>query len=174
MDPTAIKVRLSQHRMSIIWPGLDFIVRSNLTRIKTGESIASYPFRIHPLPYGFELGGYRQAFMDLIHGLWTRLQPQAKTGGRVELNAFELRVAILSVRISLQLRRITARDFRKSDSETKRRFGSDKESIVRFGRKTTRVIESLERSMKRASRLYASVNSQFQFTTLSREWREHI
>lgn len=45
-DSTAIKVRLSKDQVSMIWPGLNYIICQFLTREQCGQSVSSYPFRI--------------------------------------------------------------------------------------------------------------------------------
>ncbi|MGC9224567.1 MAG: hypothetical protein ACP5E2_11610 [Terracidiphilus sp.] len=102
-DPTAIELRFSKPQMAIIWPGLDLIVRNYFTRMKTGESPNSYPFRTLPPPQGHDCGIWRQEFMDGIVSLWKRLEPK-RNGGRIRLNFVELRAAALAARVTLKLR----------------------------------------------------------------------
>ncbi len=45
-DPR-IKVTLSPAQIAIVWPGLDFILRSYQSLEQSGRSHASYPFRMY-------------------------------------------------------------------------------------------------------------------------------
>jgi len=173
-DPTAIKLRLSKSQMAIIWPGLDLIAKNYFMHVSTGESPNSYPFRTLPLPQGYDSGTWRQEFMDRIVALWKRLEPKKKLGGRVRLNFIELRVAALSARVTLKLKRMEAYGARKWSPESKRRRRLDRPAIVKFGVQTQRVIQSLERNMKKANRRFLSMYSQSEFRTLSKYWRSHL
>lgn len=172
-DPTAITLRLSRSQLAIIWPGLDLIVQNYLIRIRTGESPNSYPFRILPLPQGYDSGIWRQELMDRIVALWERLGPK-KAGGRVRMNFIELRAAVLSARITLKLRRVEAYGARQWNAATKRRFRLDRASIMKFEARTQRVIKSLERKMKQANRRFLSLNSQFDFRDQSKKWQAYV
>jgi hypothetical protein len=170
-DPTAIRLRLSKSQMTVIWPGLDLIVRNRLTEIRTGESPNSYPFRNLPLPRGYDSGTWSEAMMNRIFDLWGRLQPKAKTGGRVRLNFVELRVAALAARITLKLKRVAVDNARRWDAKTKKRCRLDRSAIENLERSTKRVITSLERQMKRANRQFLSLNPRYEFVLLSKTWQ---
>jgi len=173
-DPTAINLRLSKVQMSVIWPGLNFIVLAFLTRVKTGTCEFEYPFRVHPLPRGFDAGTWRPAMMDRIRELWIRLRHKATTGGRVQMNAIDIRAAILAARINLQLLRRGAKDARHQDSKTKRIRGLDRRAIKKKKQQTQPAINSLERNLKRATRSFLKVASHYEFEKMSKEWQSHL
>ena len=57
--------------------------------------------------------------MDEIIGLWKRLKPKAKTGGRVQMDAVELRASIFSIRANLDYVRSRRYFYRRSTAEDK-------------------------------------------------------
>ena len=173
-DPTAVKMRLSKSQMSLIWLGLDFVVRAYLTRVRTGSAQFEYPFHVLPLPLGSDAGTFGSAMMDRMLALWTRLKPKAKAGGRFQMNGIEIRAAILAARVTLQLRRKEVKEARRWDSATKRRFRMDGESIRELEGQTERLIMSLELYMKRANRAFLKEASRNQFADESKEWRSHL
>jgi len=174
MDLTAIKIRISKAQMSVIWPGLDFIIRAMLAREMAESAQFSYSFRLYPLPPGFDAGTFNPAMMDSIRALWIRFQPKARTGGRFELNTIEIRAVILSVRVNLSWVRRKAHDQRSLDAESKRNSKLDNKSISELAEQTKRVIKSLERSMKRANRLFLKVSSMGEYDIQSETWRGHL
>jgi hypothetical protein len=175
-DQTAIPIRLSKAEMSVIWPGLNFMVLAWGMRERTGTCPYSYPFRIYPFAPGHDTGTFNSPMMNLIVALRSRLGPIATTGGKVQLNAIEVRVAILSARINLEARRhkARAREMRRKDAQTKRRMGSDKASIAKLKKQSKPVINSLENTMKRANRRFLKVLSQSKLVIQSIKWQRHL
>ncbi len=173
-DPTAVKMRLSKTQMSVIWPGVNFIVLALLTREKFGTCEFAYPFRVCPLLRGFDDGTYRSAMMDRIRALWIRMKPIATTGGRIEMNAIDIRAAIYAARINLQLLRRNVHDARRKDAKTKRTLGLDRAAIKKRKQQTGPVIKSLERNLKRATRSSLKITPRSEFAEISKEWRSHL
>jgi hypothetical protein len=173
-DQTAVPIRLSKTQMSVIFPGLNFMVLAWLTRQQTGACLSSYPFWLHQLPRGYDVGTFSSAMMDKIVGLWGRLKPMAKTGGRVRLNAIEVRIAILSARVNLKLGRHGARLMRGKDAEAKRPLGVNKNSVAKLRKRTRSVIKSLEKTMKRANRGFLKEVSKEEFQNQSKQWQAHL
>ena len=173
-DPTAVDLRISKTQMSVIWPGLNFIVLAFLTRVETGTCEFAYPFRVCPLPRGFDDGTYRSVMMDRIRALWIRLKPIAKTGGRVEMNAIDIRAAIYATRINLQLLRRKVHDARRKDAKTKKTLGLDQAAIKKRKQQTGPVIKSLERDLKRATRSSLKITPRSEFVQMSQEWQSHL
>ena len=173
-DPTAVKMRLSKTQMSVIWPGVNFIVLALLTREKFGTCEFAYPFRVCPLLRGFDDGTYRSAMMDRIRALWIRMKPIATTGGRIEMNAIDIRAAIYAARINLQLLRRNVHDARRKDAKTKRTLGLDRAAIKKRKQQTGPVIKSLERNLKRATRSSLKITSRSEFAQMSKEWQSHL
>ena len=99
-DPNAVRFRLYAPQMSIIWPGLDLIVKESSLYRNSKSRRFCYPFRLYPPPPGFDRGEYGSSFMKDIIELWRRLTPKAKTGGRVHMDAVEIRTAILAIRVN--------------------------------------------------------------------------
>jgi hypothetical protein len=50
------------------------------------------------MPPGFDSGTFSQSMMEGIKHLWIKLKPKASKGGRIRMDAFELREAALSAR----------------------------------------------------------------------------
>jgi hypothetical protein len=173
-DPTAVKMRLSKTQTSVIWPGLNFIVLAFLSREKFGTCEFAYPFRVCPLPRGFDDGNYGSAMMDRIRALWIRMKPIATTGGRVEMNAIDIRATIFAARINLQLLRRQVHSARRKDAKTKKTLGLDRAAIKKRKQQTGPVIKSLERDLKRATRSSLKTTSRSEFVQMSKEWRSHL
>ena len=173
-DPTPVKMRLSKTQMSVIWPGLHFLVLAFLRREKFGTCEFAYPFRVCPLPRGFDDGTYRPAMMDRIRALRIRMKPLATTGGRVEMTAIDIRAAIFAARINLQLLRRKVHDARRKDAKTKRTLGLDRAAIKKRKQQTGPVIKSLERDLKRATRSSLKITPRAEFAQMSKEWRSHL
>jgi hypothetical protein len=100
---TEISLRLTRNQATLIWVGLDHTVRALLTRELAGQARTSFPFGILQLPVGFDSGTFSAAMMDRVRKLWTKVEPKRSRGGRVRMDAFELRVAALSVRTTQKL-----------------------------------------------------------------------
>jgi len=173
-DPTAVKMRLSKTQMSVIWPGLHFLVLALLSREKFGTCEFAYPFQIFPLPRGFDDGTYRSAMTDCIRALWIRMKPIATTGGRVQMNSIDIRAAIFAARINMQLLRRRVHDARRKDAKTKKTLGLGRAAIKKRKQQTGPVIKSLERNLKRATRSSLKTTSRSEFAQMSKEWRSHL
>ena len=105
--------------MSVIWPGLDFIIKSEVVRKKAGESHYCYPFRTYPPPSGFDEGTRHPAMMNVVTRLWKMLRGKHERGGRVRLSSLEIRCAIFAIRVTGSVGRMRARDLRKKIAEEK-------------------------------------------------------
>jgi hypothetical protein len=173
-DPFAIKLRLTKAQISVIWPGLDHIIRADLTRKVSGQALTSYPFQIQPLPMGFDSGTFSPSMMKRIERLWIKLKPIASKGGRIRMDAFELRAAALSVRVTLKLQRLKAQKTLHGEADAKGQFSLDRTTIKELKVRTERVIRSLERNMKRANRQFLTQVSTDEFKALSKEWQLHL
>ena len=150
---SAIRFRLSAAQMLVIWPGLDLLFKSYAARQHKGGIRYEYPFWIDPPPRGFDCGTFDQEMMDEILGLWKRLRPKAKAGGRVQMDTIELRATIFAIRANIDFVRKRRHDHRRLDPETRARFMIDDKSYDQLKIKSQRVICSLERHMKRANRV---------------------
>lgn len=115
----SVAIRLTPAQMSVIWPGLDFIVKAELKRRKSGTSPYCYPFSVYPPPGGFDRGTHHPAMMDLAIHLWKKLRGKQNRGGRVHLDSLEIRCAIFAVRVTGSLGRMRTRDFRKKIAQQK-------------------------------------------------------
>ena len=170
---TAIRFRLSAAQMSVIWPGLDLLFKSYAARQLKGGIRYEYPFRIYPPLGGFKRGEFDQDFMDKILGLWKRLRPRAKAGGRVQMDTIELRATIFAIRANIDFVRKRRHDLRL-DPETRARFLIDDKSYDQLKIKSQRVICSLERHMKRANRVLLKLVNREQCTALVITWKAHL
>lgn len=191
--PIAIPIRLSWRQVSLIWPGLRFVISAELTRKERGVALCSYPLWMQPLPPGFDSGKYSARMMSSIDRLWDSLGPMLKTGGRLHLDTFAIRSAVLAVRLTLQVRRFLYRNaidtsqralnsIPRHDRVRRERISAELKSL-REGRQselpklkaqTDRLVETLERLDKRATRRFVTVRSKLEFDMLSLEWQAHV
>jgi hypothetical protein len=104
--------------MSVIWPGLELIIEADVSRRGKKTSGYAYPFRLYQPPQGFDRDVYSAAMMDQISALRNALQPKSAGGGRVQMNATQVRAAILSVRINLDWWRLQKHRRRRWEQET--------------------------------------------------------
>ncbi len=171
---TATRFRLSASQMSIIWQGLDLVIKSYVARQTKGGIRYEYPFQVYPPPVGFLRGAFDRELMDLIIVLWKQLKPKAKTGGRVQMDAIELRAAIFGIRANIDFVRKRRHFHRRLSLETKARFGIDDASFDQLKIRSQRVIHTLERHMKRANRTLLSAVPRDAYGLLVHAWRMHL
>jgi hypothetical protein len=143
---------------------------------RTGDSPASYPFQIQPLPRDFGTGIYSPSMMNSTIALCARLKPRQSSGGVFELDSFQLRAAAFSARVTLKLPRFlaTTKKARESSPEKRRAEGIDPESIARLRLRIKHIVKDLERQMKRARRQFLKHGTSGEFRALSKEWRSHL
>jgi hypothetical protein len=171
---TAIRIRLSAAQMSIIWPGLQLVIKSYISRQQKGGIRYEYPFRIYPPPDDFNRGRFDQHRMDEILALGARLRLKVKAGGRVQMNTLELRAAIFAIRANLDFVRKSRYDHRRFSLEAKARFLIDDESYGQLKAKSELVILSLERHMKRANRVLMKSIDREQYKAHMDAWTAHL
>jgi hypothetical protein len=87
--------------MSYIWPGLDLIAKGYSLHRAGKNSRFCYPFRLDPPSPGFSRGEYNADLMSHLIELRNRLRPKANAGGRVQMDAIEIRAAVLAIRVNL-------------------------------------------------------------------------
>jgi hypothetical protein len=160
--------------MSIIWPGLDLVSRSYISRQRKGGIRYEYPFRTYPPPVGFNRGIFDQSLMEEILALWKQLRPKEKTGGRLQMTAIDLRASIFAIRAHLGFVRKARYDERRLGQGAKTRFLLDAESYAKLKAKSELVILSLERHMKRANRLLKKSIDQNEYHALINAWTAHL
>lgn len=160
--------------MSAIWPGLDRLVKSFKARQSKGSTAYTYPFRLYPPPVEFNRGNFNTVCMSEVIGLWKRLRPKVKTGGRVQMDAIELRAAIFSIRSNLDCVRSRRHFYRRWTSEDKAVFRLDDDSFEQLKIRSQRVIHTLERHAKRASRTLLKSVPRDAYGLLMDAWRLHL
>lgn len=173
-DPTAIDVRLTRTQAAIIWRGLNFIQLANLTRASEGSAISSYPFYITPLPPTVDTGRWSQAMMRRVEALWRQFKPRAGSGGRFKMNFLDLRIAAYAARLGVKLRK---KDAEESPTRPKRGSPAWKRAegeYLKLKSDTQRVVTSLEKLTKRATRLFLAVRPRDEFSSLGTEWRRFL
>jgi hypothetical protein len=171
---TATRFRLSASQMFIVWRGLDLVIGSYVARQTKGGLRREYPFQLYPPPFGFSRGTFDRNFMDEIIGLWKRLKPKAKTGGRVQLDAIELRASMFAIRANVDSVRKLRHSLRRLKIEEKARFGIDDVSFDQLKTKSQRVIHTLERHMKRANRNLLRAVARNAYALLMNAWKMHL
>lgn len=160
--------------MSIIWPGLDLIIKSDVSRRTRGGIRYAYPFQLYPPVSGFDRGKLDQSFMDEISALWKRLHSKSKSGGRVEMDTIELRTLIFTIRAYIDFVRYGRHSGRPYSQKAKTLLRIDNESLERLKISSKRVILTLERHLKRANRALQRSIPQSAFVALTRAWRAHL
>jgi hypothetical protein len=175
LDSSAVKIRLTRDQTSILWPGLNYIVCQFLNWKNTGTALTSYPFRIWPLPLGFDSGTFSQPMMDRMQKLWAKIQPIRTTGGKLSLDELELRAAIFSARTGVKLERYQIRKARKKKQRGPNRgLATAKRALKKHKAHKEAVVEFLETVLKRANRRLKAVIGPEEFKALSTEWQSHL
>jgi hypothetical protein len=160
--------------MSVIWPGLEFIIEADVSRRGKKTFGYAYPFRLYQPPQGFNRGVYSAAMMDQISALRNALQPKSAGGGRVQMNATQVRAAIFSICVNLDMGRRRKHDGRRWEPEVKVRWGIDEHTLRELRAKSQRVIRTLERHLKRANRRLRAAVTHNEYEALLKAWRMHL
>ena len=171
---TEIRLRLSAVQMSVIWPGLDVLVKSYVARRDKKWTLYGCNLRMYPPPAEFDRGLFHPCLMDQIIDLRKRFRPNAQVGGRVQMNAIEVRAAIYAVRVNLGYWRWSRHYRRHLSPEAKVTYQLDAQSFNRLKVRSQRVIGSLERHMKRANRFLAKAASRDAYLALMGDWKAHL
>jgi hypothetical protein len=170
---TAIRFRFSAAQMSVLWTGLDLLISLHKERNTKGGIRFEYPFRMYPPPAGFDRGAFDQEMMDEILALWERLRPISTTGGRMQMNAVELRAAIFAIRAHISFVRRRRNDSGKRPGP-KNEPPIDDQSIEQLKIESKRVIHSLERRMKRGNNALLKSATREEYAALMGRWRLHL
>ena len=170
----AIELKLSSAQILVIWSGLNHIICAYQTREAVGRAITAYPFQLVPLPPELDSGTFSQEMMNRVGSLWTKLKSLRSTGGKVQLDSFELRAAAYSARTSVKVARMEMREARKEGKESTSRTVAAKQALKQVSQGKKQVIDFLERYMKRAERLLRKTAGSDQQKALSKEWRSHL
>lgn len=173
-DPAAVEVRLTKEQVSVIWPGLNYIICQWLTQKMSGQSVTSYPFRIQPLPPDSDSGTFSARMMDRIQQLWTKIQPIIATGGKIQLDEFEIRAAIFSARTGVKVERYQIQRARKKGAAAQAGVADAKRDLKRNVLRKEHVVEFLETALKRANRQLKSEIGPEEFKAQSKEWQSHL
>src|SRR5665213_2393085 len=112
---------MSAAQMSVIWPGLDLLIKSFIARQTKGGIRYEYPFRVYPPPGGFNRGTFNQDYKDKTFAVWKCLRPKVKTGGRVQMDTIQLRTLIFAIRANLDYVRKCRHDLRRESPVVKAR-----------------------------------------------------
>jgi hypothetical protein len=94
-DPAAICFRLTASQMSVIWPGLDLIIKAQAVRQQNKRVLYAYPFDLYAPPAGFDRGAFETDMMGHVIAMWKALRSKATAGGRVQMNCIQIRAAAL-------------------------------------------------------------------------------
>jgi len=169
IELATIKLRLTMDQVSVIWPGLDYIVNQYLTWQGVGDSLTCYPLRIQPPPPGFDSGTFSARMMESIRNLWVKIKPIRTGGGELWLGEFELRAAAFAARTSMKVSRRATQQVRKSGINADSTF-----TLKNQQRRKDRVIKSLEVHMKRSKRRFRAAAGISELTLQSKEWQSHL
>jgi len=171
---TTIRFRLSADQMSVLWSGLDLIIRLHVARNIKGGIRYEFPFAMYPPPAGFDRGAFDEPMMDEIVSLWRRLHPKSKAGGRVHMNAVELRAAIFAIRANISDVRRRRYECRHKSPESKNEPLIDNQSFELLKIKSKRMINSLERRMKQADSALSKSIIREECAAVMGRWRLHL
>jgi hypothetical protein len=161
--------------MSVIWPGLDRIVREYSAWSVSKRSAFSYPVQVYPPLPGFDRGTYDSDFMNGIVELRRRLRPMAKAGGRTHMTSTELRAAIFAVRVNAAWwRSKKVRNRKVEQLRTKEMLGIDPATLNELTKKSARTIRSLERYTKRADYRLRKLVPAEAFSKFMNSWRANL
>ena len=173
-DPYAISIRLTPKQVSLIWSGLNEIVKSYSAWRGKKEPAFSYPFRLFPPVPGFNPGAFDPKFMELVLWDWKRLRSKVNCGGRFHMNTIQIRAAIFGARINMDWFKFRRDAARKHFNCPKGENESDGITQKRLKAQTDRVIRSLERHMKRANYRFRALISSAAYDGLMQQWRAHV
>lgn len=170
----AIGLRLTKGQIELIWPGLNHVMCGALTREARRAVRTAYPFRIQPLPPGFDSGTFSPQMMNRVGVLQVKLQPLKQTGGKVRLDTFELRAAAYCARTSSAVFRMDLKKARKQGASGRHRADLAEKSLERLQTRKPRLLEFLETHMKRAESQFLKVVPRDEYRALSNEWKSHL
>jgi hypothetical protein len=170
----SIRLRLTKRQVATIWPGLDALVSSYSDHRDRGSSRYRYPFRLFPPHPSFDRGLFSPETMEQVITAQKHLLPKWKRGGRVQLNAIQIRSCIFAVRVHLGLWRRRSYDLRRSDAATRKRLGFGRETGEELRARCKSVARALERHSKRATRLLKSCLRNDEFDALTQAWKKHL
>ncbi len=161
------KFRLTSSQLDLIRPGFQVILCGYEARRQGRSAPFQYPSFLTPPIDPKQAGSFDQAMMEQIVSAFRKTLRENAKSLRLEMNDIELRAMILAARIHQDHRRYFAR--RNSRS----RRASSRQSAQRFKRHLKRLITTLERHLKRATResraaLGASYKGQ------GEKWRAHL
>lgn len=169
-----VSIRLTANQVSLIWSGLNEVVKSHATWRSNKEPAFSYPFRLFPPPPEFDGGAFSSQFMELVIGDWKRLRSKMNCGGRFRMNTMEIRAAILGARVNMDWSRFRQKAGRKYSNRAKGSKEPDDTSLKRLRGQTDCVIRSLERHMKRANYRFRMRISGAAYEEFMEQWRAHV
>jgi len=166
-------VWLTVKQIKLIWPGLHLL---STNFFKFEEKSISYlsPWGPSGTVQNYDEGEWNRELMDRILALGRHLEKKSKSGGYVRMDFLDLRIAVFAARTSVHVVRQNARTFRKWNKAAKARFRFDQASIVELKSKTKLVIHSLERHLKRATRLFLRAHSRAEFERKAHEWARFL
>src|SRR5580658_2175021 len=160
--------------MAVLWAALDLIDRLYATRKIKGGIRYQFPFRMYQPPAGYDRGVFDEPMMDEIMALCNRLHPQSKTGGRMHMNAVELRAAVFAIRANISYIRKLRYDNRHKSPESRNELHIDNQSFEQLKVKSHRLIHSLEHRIKRADSASAKAATAEECAAVMGRWRRHL
>ena len=126
-----VSIRLTPNQVSLIWSGLNEVVKSHSAWLSKKVPAFSYPFRLLPPPPEFDGGTFSLQFMELVLG-WKRLRSKVNCGGRLRMNTIEIRAAILGARINMDWSRFKQKAASKYSKRAKGSKEPDDASLKRL------------------------------------------
>lgn len=171
---TEIRFRISAAQMAVLWAALDLIDRLYATRKIKGGIRYQFPFRMYQPPAGYDRGVFDEPMMDELMALCNRLHPQSKTGGRMHMNAVELRAAVFAIRANISYIRKLRYDNRHKSPESRNELHIDNQSFEQLKVKSHRLIHSLEHRIKRADSASAKAATAEECAAVMDRWGRHL
>jgi hypothetical protein len=177
-EPTLKKIqthfRLTSQQLSVIHPGMKQVMLAHSARLSGSTALHAYPSGIYPLPPGKGEGAFDPEMMEAVTSAWVKINRDGVKSVRLAMTHVEIRALIFAIRIHQDYRRWLARRAKKKRDLHRReddlRNGHPDEA---FKRHSTRLIATLERRLKTASRR-ASSERLPEFREESARWQNHL
>ena len=169
----AIPVRLKKAHLKILIPAVELLASSYRKHVKNGSSPFTYPFRIYPQPSNFDRGRLDENIMGRFVTLTGALKANGASKTQIHMDTFEIRGAVFAIRTYIDSIRSLMRQQRtfyrlKPKQRTKRAF------LAQLRVESRRVIQVLERNMKRANRALLKAIGTNQYDAVINDWKAHL
>ena len=169
----AVPLRLEKAQMKILIPAGELLASSYRKHLKNGSSPFTYPFRTYPPPPDFDRGRLDQNIMDRIVTLTGALKANGACRTQIHMDTFEIRGAVFAIRTYIDFKRAFIRQ-QRTFYRLKPKQRIQRDYLAQLRVKSRRVIQSLERDIKRANRALQKNIGKRQYEVLLAGWKAHL